>query len=214
MKRFVFLWISGLLWSVMLYAQDSSFTQSILTDEVFQRIQGNSYPDHCTTPRSDLRYLQILHYNIEGEVCEGELICHHSIAEDLLTIFRELYQAAYPIERMVLVDEYDADDEISMKANNTSSFNFRYISGTRRLSKHSLGLAIDINPLYNPYVRHQRGKTLVSPVEAQAYVDRNQDFPYKIDRNDLCYKLFKAHGFVWGGDWKNSKDYQHFEKGY
>ena len=153
-----------------------------------------------------------LHYNKVGEVKEGELVCHKSIADDLLAIFRELYEAKYPIERMVLIDEYDADDEASMCTNNTSAFNFRYISGTRRLSRHAQGMAIDINPLYNPYVRQRNGRTLVSPTGAEAYIDRTKDFPYKIVKGDLCYRLFRKYGFTWGGDWKNSKDYQHFEK--
>ena len=212
MKRFLCLSIFGLLLSLSLFAQNPVFTQSEITDEIFSRIRGKSFPEECTTSRETLRFLRASHYNGEGEVCQGELICHHSIAEDLLDIFRHLYDARYPIERMVLIDEYDADDEASMAHNNTSAFNFRYISGTRRLSKHSLGLAVDINPLYNPYVRQRGGKTLVSPSGAAPYADRSKDFPYKIDRNDLCYRLFKAHGFTWGGDWKSSKDYQHFEK--
>lgn len=188
------------------------FSQQEIPDSIFARIEGKSFKDNCTTPREDLRYLRLSHYNMEGEVLQGELICHKAIAADLLAIFRELYYAKYPIERMVLIDEYDADDEASMRANNSSAFNFRYISGTKRLSKHSRGMAIDINPLYNPYVRHRGGRTLVSPANGKAYVDRSKDFPYKIVKGDLCYRLFKEHGFSWGGDWKNSKDYQHFEK--
>ena len=191
---------------------DTLFVQREITPEVLERIEGKSYPEHCTTPLANLRYLRVMHYNAEGEVCRGELICHKAISDDLLEIFSQLFKAKYPIERMVLVDEYDADDEASMVDNNTSAFNFRYVAGTRRLSKHSRGLAVDINPLYNPYVRKWGGKTVVSPKGADRYADRNGDFPYKIDRNDLCYRLFKAHGFTWGGDWKNSKDYQHFEK--
>ncbi len=212
MKRLLFFWIYGLFFFVPMSGQEASFFQTVITDSVFSRINGVSYPEHCTTLLSDLRYLQVLHYNMEGEVCKGELICHHSIADDLLAIFKELYQAKYPIGRMVLVDEYDADDEASMQANNTSAFNYRYILGTRRLSKHSQGLAIDINPLYNPYVRWRNGKRFVSPKGAGKYADRSLSFPYKITRDDLCYKLFKKYGFTWGGDWKNSKDYQHFEK--
>jgi hypothetical protein len=145
-------------------------------------------------------------------VQEGELICHKDIADDLLAIFQELYKAAYPIERMVLIDEYDADDEASMRANNTSAFNFRYASGMKRLSSHSTGMAIDINPLYNPLVKHREGQTRVFPTTAAAYMDRTKYFPYKIEKGDLCYRLFKKYGFSWGGDWKSSKDYQHFEK--
>ena len=196
--------------SVNIHGQ--SFIQQEISDSLFARIRGKSYKENCTTPRSDLRYLRVLHYNKEGEVLEGELICHKTIANDLLEIFRELYQAKYPIERMVLVDEYDANDEASMRANNSSAFNFRYVSGTRTLSRHSRGMAIDINPLYNPYVRQRGGRTLVEPSNAQPYADRLKDFPYKIVKGDLCYRLFRKYGFTWGGDWKNSKDYQHFEK--
>ena len=190
----------------------NSFVKEPISDVVFARMEGKSFKDDCTTPREDLRYLRIMHYDKDGEVREGELICHKEIADALLEIFQELYQAKYPIERMVLVDEYGADDEASMAANNSSAFNFRYISGTRKLSSHSRGMAIDINPLYNPYVRQGKGGVRVTPTGAMEYVDRTKEFPYKIVRGDLCYRLFRKHGFVWGGDWKNSKDYQHFEK--
>ena len=188
------------------------FYQQEISDSIFVRIEGKSFKENCTTPRRDLRYLKVLHYNKEGEELEGELICHKDIADDLLAIFRELHRAKYPIERMVLIDEYDADDEASMRANNTSAFNFRPASGMRRLSKHSTGMAIDINPLYNPLVKHREGRTRVYPSTATPYIDRTQDFPYKIVKGDLCYRLFKKYGFSWGGDWRRSKDYQHFEK--
>ena len=196
-----------------LSVEDSlKFCQEEISDEVFCRMMGKSYKEECTTPREELRYLRVLHYNKVGEELQGELVCHKDIANDLLAIFRELYQAKYPIERMVLIDEYDADDEASMRANNTSAFNFRKASGMRTLSKHSTGMAIDINPLYNPLVKHREGRTRVYPSNATPYIDRSQDFPYKIVKGDLCYRLFKKYGFSWGGDWKSSKDYQHFEK--
>jgi hypothetical protein len=213
MKVFLAFIVGWVLMFGDVFAQSSSAFQSVdISDEVFARIEGKSFKKECTTPRKDLRYLRVLHYNKVGEELEGELICHKDIAEDLLDIFRKLHEARYPIERMVLVDEYGADDEASMRANNSSAFNFRFISGTRSLSRHSRGMAIDINPLYNPYVRHRGGRTLVSPENAKAYTDRSEAFPYKIERDDLCVRLFKEHGFTWGGDWKNSKDYQHFEK--
>ena len=196
-----------------LSVEDSlKFCQEEISDAVFCRMMGKSYKEECTTPREELRYLRVLHYNKVGEELQGELVCHKDIADDLLAIFRELYQAKYPIERMVLIDEYDADDEASMRADNTSAFNFRKASGMRTLSKHSTGMAIDINPLYNPLVKHREGRTRVYPSNATPYIDRTQDFPYKIVKGDLCYRLFKKYGFSWGGDWKSSKDYQHFEK--
>ena len=136
-----------------------------------------------------------------------------SIAADVVEIFRRLYEADYPIERMRLIDYWDADDERAMTANNSSSFNFRFISHTKKVSKHGMGMAIDINPLYNPYTKTLRGgKAIVEPSAGRPYLDRNRKFKYKITRGDLCYRLFRKYGFRWGGDWKTMKDYQHFEK--
>ena len=179
--------------------------------EIFTRIKGKSYKDNCTVPLSDLRFLHVLHVGFDGKTHDGEIICNKYIADDLLEIFEELYEAKYPIEKIKLVDEYDADDEASMADNNSSSFNFRYISYTTKISKHGYGLAMDINTLYNPYVKTVNGKLSIEPANATDYVDRSKDFDYKIDEDDLVYKLFIAHGFEWGGSWKSSKDYQHFE---
>jgi hypothetical protein len=139
------------------------------------------------------------------------MIVNKRIAEDVLDILRELYENGYPIERMKLVDEYDADDELSMEDNNSSSFNFRFISHTTRISKHGLGLAVDINTLYNPYTKVVDGERIVEPVTGEPYLDRDASFDYKIEKGDLCYNLFIEHGFEWGGEWTDRKDYQHFE---
>jgi len=112
----------------------------------------------------------------------------------LLDIFQKLYEANYPIEKIRLVDEYDADDELSMRDNNSSCFNFRFISHTKKVSKHGLGLAMDINTLYNPYIKVVDGKRILEPATAEAYIDRTKNFPYKIDENDLCCRLFIEHG--------------------
>ena len=94
-----------------------------------------------------MRYLHVLHKDLNGKTHEGEIICNVYIAADLLDIFQKLYAANYPIEKIRLVDEYDADDERSMRDNNSSCFNFRFISHTTKVSKHGLGLAVDINTL-------------------------------------------------------------------
>ncbi len=178
---------------------------------IFSRIKGLSYKDDCPIPVSDLRYLHVLHKGFDGQTHEGEIICNKYIAEDLLEIFEDLYEADYPIESIKLVDEFGADDEASMEANNSSCFNFRYISHTKKISKHGYGLAMDINTLYNPYVKTVDGTLVVEPATATAYADRSKDFDYKIDEEDLAYQLFISHGFQWGGAWNSSKDYQHFE---
>jgi hypothetical protein len=206
-----------------------------LTDDVVARITGISYPvsetiapalsiqavntvsdnEKLAVSYDDLRYLSVLYYDFNGEVQTGELICNKGIAQDLAEIFHELYLNEYRIEKIRLIDEYDGDDTASMLDNNTSCFNYRVVDGTDSLSKHALGCAIDINPFYNPYVVFNKdgsGETYISPAGSEIYADRSQDFPYKIDENDLCYRLFKQHGFTWGGNWNSCKDYQHFQK--
>ena len=190
---------------------DAQFYIKKIDDDIFNRIEGKSYKDDCTVPIEDLRYIHLLHKDLDSNILEGEMICNVYIADDVKEIFRELYDADYPIERVQLVDDYDADDELSMEANNSSAFNFRFISHTNKVSKHGLGLAVDINTLYNPYVKQIDGRTSVEPKTAEEYVDRTKDFPYKIDEDDLAYKLFTEHGFEWGGSWSSVKDYQHFE---
>ena len=190
---------------------ENAFYSTEITDELMERMRGKSWKDSCTLPREDLRYLHLLHRDLEGEIREGEMVCNVHIADTLLSIFRELYEAGYPIEKICLVDEYDAEDERSMADNNSSCFNFRFVSYTKKVSKHGLGMAVDINPLYNPYVKTVSGRLNIEPANGSPYVDRTGEFPCKIDENDLCYKAFTSRGFSWGGSWRNSKDYQHFE---
>lgn len=195
------------------YGTNRCFVSMPISDAVFGRIYGNSYKKDCRVLRSSLRYLHLLHYTGDGRIKLGEMICHKDIADDLTDIFRKLFEAKYPIENMQLIDNYGADDIRSMEYNNTTCFNYRTVAGSKKLSNHSLGKAVDINPLYNPYVkRRQDGTFKVSPEKGRKYADRTKTFKYKIDRNDLAYRLFKQHGFRWGGDYRSLKDYQHFEK--
>lgn len=214
---------------------ENSFFYEPLSEEIIARITGISYPVSQETAASlpfeavntmpdggspavsyeDLRYLSVLYYDFNGEIQTGELICNKGISQDLLEIFYELFQNEYQIEKISLIDEYNGDDTASMLDNNTSCFNYRIVDGTDHLSKHALGCAIDINPFYNPYVVFGKGEnneTYISPAGSEIYADRSRDFPYKIDENDLCYRLFKEHGFTWGGSWNSCKDYQHFQK--
>lgn len=194
--------------------QNGFYYESLSTDMI-KRIRGCSYPaddTNCQISLDDLRYVSVLYYNFDDKEKHGELICNKEIAQDLVEIFYELYIAQYPIEKIRLVDEYNADDELSMADNNTSCFNYRVVAGTTKLSNHSYGLAIDINPFFNPYVTFPNGEPHASPAGSEYYIDRNKDFAYKITTDDLAYKLFTEHGFTWGGNWKSSKDYQHFEK--
>ena len=188
-----------------------------ISDDLFDRMKaGNTYKEDCIVPQEDLRYLLVLHKDKDGNVHQGEMIVHKLIAEDVLEIFEKLYDANYPIERMVLPDNYMADDETMMSDNNSSCFNFRFISHTTKISKHGLGMAVDINTLYNPYhkiVTNDDGtaEEVIEPTAGEPYLDRAKEFDYKINKDDLCYKLFIEKGFEWGGNWTDRKDYQHFE---
>ena len=195
------------------HGHQAFFSIHAIPDTIFALMQGRSYKRDCTVARSSLRYILCLHRDDGGRSIVGEMVVNKSIAADVVEIFRRLYEAGYPIERMRLIDYWDADDERAMTANNSSSFNFRFISHTKKVSKHGMGMAIDINPLYNPYTKTLRGgKAIVEPSAGRPYLDRNRKFKYKITRGDLCYRLFRKYGFRWGGDWKTMKDYQHFEK--
>jgi hypothetical protein len=194
------------------YGIDRLFVAEPISDEIFERMAGKSYKAECTIPRNELCYIRALHITNEGIIKVGEMVVNRAISDDILYILRRLFDAGYAIERMELVDNYNADDEASMAANNSSAFNFRTTPGGTRLSAHSRGMAVDINPLYNPYVKVNGGKVIVAPKSADGYIDRNKTFPYKICKGDLCCRLFAERGFEWGGDYRTIKDYQHFEK--
>lgn len=212
--KYYFLILSWLCITLGVHSQDfsSGFSAQEIPDAVWQKMQGKSYRPNPHIQRSNLRYLKVLHWDDNGQSHQGELVCNKLIADKLLAIFQELYKHRYPIQQIKLADEYDADDERQMRANNTSCFCYRNVPDTKKLSYHARGLAIDINTLYNPYVRYRKdGTMIVQPSTGKPYADRKKNFRYKITEGDLCYKLFKKYGFTWGGDWKTMKDYQHFE---
>lgn len=183
------------------------FSYMPVPDDVWRRMEGKSYPEGTDIPLDELVYVNVLHIGFDGQEKEGELVVNKKIADDILYIFAELYSAGYKIERMRLIDDYDAIDEASMTDNNTSCFCYRNIAGTSKLSYHARGLAIDINPLYNPYVSSKK----IEPAAGAIYTDRSLANLYYIDEDDLCYKLFTERGFFWGGHYNSVKDYQHFE---
>lgn len=191
---------------------DKCFASEPIPDEVWARMQGKTYKNNPHVKRTDLRHIRALHWDYDQQIHIGEMICNVQIADRLVRILRQLYEAKYPIQRMLLPDVYNADDETQMRDNNTSCFCYRVVSGSNKLSKHARGLAVDINTLYNPYYKDRKdGTRYIQPATAAEYCDRTKSFPYKIEKNDLCYKLFTEAGFEWGGNWTTCKDYQHFE---
>ena len=191
---------------------DMCFAAEPIPDGVWQRMQGKTYKENPYIGRDDLRHVRALHWDYDNQMHVGEMIVNKQIADRVVSILRQLFDAKYPIQRMLLPDVYDADDETQMRDNNSSSFCYRAIAGSSKLSKHARGLAIDINTLYNPYYKgRDDGTRFIQPATAADYCDRTWDFPYKIDHDDLCFRLFTEAGFEWGGDWTSCKDFQHFE---
>ena len=191
---------------------DMCFAAEPIPDGVWARMQGKTYKENPYIGRDDLRHVRALHWDYDNQMHVGEMIVNKQIAECVARILRQLFDAKYPIQRMLLPDVYDADDETQMRDNNSSCFCYRNIAGSANLSKHARGLAVDINTLYNPYYKDRAdGTRYIQPATAEAYCDRTWDFPYKIDHDDLCFKLFTEAGFEWGGDWTSCKDFQHFE---
>lgn len=199
---------------------DAYFTSKeiLLGDEVYNRINGKSYQENPNIGLDSLRYIKLLHYNFQGQIQVGELIVHKNLENDILSIFKELFQNQYQIQSMFLVDNYwtgdgNDSDYASIDVNNTSAFNYRPISGGGKLSNHAYGCAIDINPQQNPYVIYSNGSPVNwSHTNANDFIDRTTGAAHVITHDDICYKIFLEHGFSWGGDWESPRDYQHFEK--
>jgi len=177
-------------------------------------VTGGTWRKGCPVSPQDLRYIRLKHRNFYGSEKMGELIVHKDVAEEVVAIFRELYKIGYPIRQMRLVSDFRGSDWRSIEADNTSAFNCRKATGSKKWSKHSYGKAIDLNSIENPYV--SRSGSIVH-MESLKYRKRVHRYNTSADRavllkSDKAVKIFKKHGWKWGGDWHGVKDYQHFSK--
>ena len=181
-----------------------------------KRIVGKSWEAACPVQLSELRYLTIPYWGYDEQEHSGEMIVHEKVAQEVLDIFKELFENKFPIQSMKLIDEYfqpsrtksDVDDA-SMLDNNSSAFFFRYIGKTTIVSEHGLGTAIDINPRVNPFVRGD----YVCPTSSKEFCDRTRkDVKGLLTEDCRCVKAFEARGWNWAGKWKKVQDYQHFGK--
>ncbi|WP_428265909.1 M15 family metallopeptidase [Haliangium sp.] len=177
--------------------------------ELHAEMRGASWHPHpaCPAP-SELALVRMNHWDFDHRVRRGELVVAAAVADELVRAFEMLFAARFPIARMVRIDAYGGDDEASMAANNCSAFNFRVIAGTDRLSHHALGLAVDINPVQNPWCRGDE----VQPPAGRAFIARDPARPGAIVRPGPVTDAFDAIGWHWGGDWDDTKDYHHFAK--
>ena len=178
-----------------------------ITGAVRRKVTDSSWRPGCPVPRHDLRLIRATHWDFQRDVERGALIVHRHETREVVKALRGLFEAAFRIRRMDLIDRYGADDHRSMNADNTSAFNCRFVAGTSRWSEHAYGRAIDINPIENPYVTPSGH---VSPPAGAPYADRSRHAKGMIHRGDEAYDAFRDVGWKWGGDWPGTKDYQHF----
>ena len=165
---------------------------------------GVSWRAGCPVALSKLRLVRLTYWGFDAAAHQGELIVHTDVAAKIVRIFAILYEARFPIRKMVRIDAYNGSDDASMADDNTSMFNCRNAYGSQHWSVHAYGKAIDVNTVENPYLP---GKEVL-PAAGAAYVDRTNVRPGMIVAGDVVVKAFTAEGFTWGAAWK---DYQHFE---
>jgi hypothetical protein len=166
-----------------------------------------SWRPGCPVPLDQLRLLSLDHWGYDGAEHRGELVVNADHADAIVAVFGALFDLRFPIERIELVDAYGGDDDAVMAANATSGFNCREVVGRPGVwSQHAYGLAIDLNPLTNPYVISPDD---VRPPEGRAYLDRAVDAPGLIRAGDAVVQAFASVGWEWGGTW-SMPDYQHF----
>ncbi len=166
----------------------------------------STWVEGCPVPPEELAYVTVPFWGFDGWVHTGELIVHHDVAEDIVGVFEKLFEARFPIEEMRIVTQADLDAPPIGDTNNSASFVCRPVTGGTRFSEHAKGLAIDINPFHNPYVKDNR----ILPEQATAYADRSRNQPGLIGPDSVAVQAFADIGWTWGGDWNSLKDYQHF----
>ncbi len=164
----------------------------------------------CPVPLAELRHLTVTHLGFDGRAHRGELVVNVDVASDIVDVFAALYAEQFPIERMLLIDDYNGDDNLSMAGNNTSGFNCRRVAGSSNWSDHAYGRAIDINPAQNPYVVGSD----VRPPAAEPFLSADRAHgatppPGVIHDGDVVRREFERIGWEWGGLYSDP-DYQHF----
>jgi len=163
----------------------------------------HSYRRGCPVPPGQLRTVRVSHWGFDGNPQTGAVVVARRVAPQIVTVFRKLWSARFPIKRLRPVSAYRGDDDRSMAADNTSAFNCRFVGGTSRWSMHAYGEAIDVNPVENPYVQGAR----VSPPAGRAFLDRGRYRKGMAMRGGVLVRAFASVGWRWGASFG---DYQHF----
>jgi hypothetical protein len=190
-------------------AQPPVFENEPVPAPLIDRIRHTTWHPGCPVAPEELRQLTLTYNDFNKMPRTGTLLVNRAVADEVLRLFRDLYQSGFQIEKMVPIEDYGGNDDASMAANNTSAFNCRDTTGKPGVySNHSWGRAIDINPLTNPYVKGDK----VLPPAGRQYLDRTKASKGSILKDSLVVQKFEKAGWTWGGRWPDRQDYQHFEK--
>ena len=176
-----------------------------VTPDIRQRM-GSSWSPDCPVSLEELRYLTLTFWGFDDQAHTGELVVHAAIAEEVVEVFQALFDAQFPIEEMRLVTTTDLQAAPTGDGNNTAAYVCRTARGSTRYSEHAYGLAVDVNPFQNPYVR---GETVL-PELATSYTDRTVGRPGMLVEGSPAVTAFTRRGWEWGGAWQSVRDPMHF----
>lgn len=184
------------------------FNARVTTPAPDDVIARSSWRPGCPVAAEDLAWLRLAFWGFDTQRHTGELLVHKDVASDLVSVFRSLYEAKFPMEELVIVTQEELDAPPTGDGNETTGFACRPTTGGATFSQHAYGLAVDVNSFQNPYVDGD----LVLPELASAYRDRDRSLPGMIEEDGPVVRAFASIGWEWGGNWESVKDYQHFSQ--
>lgn len=171
-------------------------------------LDRSTWHNDCPVHHRDLRYVTVTYWGFDERPHQGELVVHADVALDVVGVFQEIYESRFPIEEMRIVRPDELTALPTGDTNNSASFVCRDVVGGTKFSQHAYGLAIDINPFHNPYIKGN----IVLPELATAYTDRSLELDGMLDAQSTAVVAFIELGWGWGGNWNSLKDYQHFSR--
>lgn len=187
-----------------------------IPDALAAEMRGTTWKPGCPVPLEDLRLLHFNYWGFDGAIRRGPMVVNAAVTEDVLWVFGQMFEERFPLKRVALATEFKPGRfaqhrRITSHRSVTAAFNCRPVvtplGPGDSYSQHSYGLAIDVNPLQNPYVT---ASGFVRNRIAERYVDRGRDLEGMIHVGDVVYRSFTAIGWEWGGHWSGDKDYMHF----
>lgn len=190
--------------SLTSFANDKTNEKIIIDSEMTfeEAIAGTKAPNEII---DSLVLVNVKYYSFDGKLHQGQIVVHKSVESDIIQVFDVIYKTKFPVGKAIPIVKYKWSDDSSMSDNNSSSFCYRFIAGTERLSLHAYGKAMDINPFYNPVI-YEDGK--ISPNGAKYNPEKQGTFT----SDSPVVQEFIKLGWRWGGNFNSFKDYHHFDK--